>query len=208
MRRRVSQQRSKLMVWRFLCPLAGAAISVCGCQDDGSHRNPNASDSQQTQTQKPALAVEIESLDPPPMAIVDEPVQASMRLSEMTEDSFQLFIDVRIAPGWHIYAADGESGPFAPTVLELQLPTGVEMAGKWKYPEMQPRIESGTLADVYEGNVSFRADLKLRKSFPETNQTIQCRLEYQACNQFRCLPTTTRDLKFSLNQQTPDTPEN
>jgi DsbC/DsbD-like thiol-disulfide interchange protein len=206
-----SHQHSKFTLSRLFCPFAWLTIIVCGCHDDEPQQTSNSLGSEQTQTKMPALPVGIEVIDPQPVATSDEPVQATMRLSNsgsLSGDSFQLFIDVRIAPGWHIYAADGESGPFAPTRLTLQIPSGVEMAGDWTYPEMQRRMESGTLADVYEGNVSFRADLKLSQSFPQESQTIRCSFEYQACNQFRCLPATTRDLNFRLNQKTRHTPEN
>jgi DsbC/DsbD-like thiol-disulfide interchange protein len=199
----VSQQDSNSTLSQLLCRFVWLTIIVCGCHDVEPQQASNALDSQGTQTKKPALAAQINAADPQPVATSDEPVQATMRLNNsasLSGDSFQLFIDVRIAPGWHIYAADGESGPFAPTVLKLQLPAEIEMAGDWTYPEMQRRMESGIPADVYEGNVSFRADLKLLQAFPAESQTIRCRLEYQACNQFRCLPATTQDLNFRLNQ--------
>lgn len=200
------------MSGRFLCGIVWVIPCLCGCSDYSSKQQPlepgshAAQDDAINPTSLESNSV-VQSTEPK----ADEPVQAMIRLSRnpiASEDSLQLFVDLRITPGWHIYAADGDAGPASPTAFELKLPAGVEMAGEWTYPETQTHVGSGILAQVYEGNVSFRADLKVRKSIFVENQTIRCRIEYQACNNFRCLQVTTRELKISLNRSAPDTQEN
>lgn len=200
------------MIARFLCGIVCVITCLCGCSDDSSKQQPLELGSHTAQDE----AIRPTSLESNPIvqstgAKADEPVQAMIRLSRnpiASEDSLQLCIDLRITPGWHIYAVDGDSGPYSPTAFELELPEGAEIAGEWTYPDTQTHVGSGVLAQVYEGNVSFRADLRLRSSISAENQTIRCRIEYQACNQFRCLQVMTRELKISLNQSAPDTQEN
>lgn len=200
------------MSGRFLCGFVWAITCLCGCSDYSSKQQPLEPGSHLAQDDATTpTSLESNPVVQSTVAKGDEPVQAMIRLSRnaiASEDSLQLFIDLRVVPGWHIYAADGDSGPYSPTAFELELPAGVEFAGEWTYPETQTLVGSGILAQVYEGNVSFRADLKVRKSISAETQTIRCRIEYQACNQFRCLQVTTQELKITFNQSAPDTQEN
>jgi hypothetical protein len=160
---------------RFLWGIVWTITCLCGCSDYSSQQKPLEPGSHAAQDD----AIRPTSLESNPIvqstgAKADEPVQAMIRLSRnpiASEDSLQLFIDLRITPSWHIYAVDGDSGPYSPTAFELELPAGVEITGEWTYPETQTYVGSGILAQVYEGNVSFRADLKLRKSISVENQT-------------------------------------
>jgi DsbC/DsbD-like thiol-disulfide interchange protein len=174
------------MSGRFLWGIVWAITCLSGCSDYSSKQQSlqPGSHSAQDDTIQPT-SLESNPIVQSTGAKAVEPVQAKIRLSRnaiASEDSLQLFIDLRITPSWHIYAVDGDSGPYSPTAFELELPSGVEMAGEWTYPDTQTYVGSGILAQVYEGNVSFRADLKLRKSISVENQTIRCRIEYQACN--------------------------
>lgn len=195
---------------RFVCAVAFATDCICGCSDYSSQREALEGSSHAAEDEAKPISFESDPVGQSTVAKADEPVQAMIRLNsnEFASGGFvQLFIDLRITPGWHVYAANSDSGPYAPTALELELPEGVEMARGWTYPETRTNVGSGILAQVYEGDVSFRADLKMLKAFPEKKQTIQCRIEYQACNQFRCLQVVTRELRISLIPSTPNAPE-
>jgi DsbC/DsbD-like thiol-disulfide interchange protein len=93
----------------------------------------------------------------------------------------ELVIHVRVAPGWHIYVADGSSGPGLPTTLGLVLPEGLKAEGGWITPE--PKWGSDGRA-TYEGDIAFRRHL--RADIVAGVVEVRCELAYQACDHFSC----------------------
>jgi thiol:disulfide interchange protein DsbD len=104
----------------------------------------------------------------------------------------ELVIEARIAPGWHIYAADGPAGSGIPTSLTWKLPDGVEPAGEWQYPKTARGAEEQT--EIYEGNLRFRRPLRITERAKAGPLEIRCELTYQACNAFRCQPPESLEL--------------
>src|SRR5690242_9450873 len=84
--------------------------------------------------------------------LTDEPMptkpvvaQAALRpAADRNGSKVELVIGVRIAPGWHIYAADGPTGSGIPTALKWKLPDGIEAVGEWQYPKTSPGTEEQT----------------------------------------------------------------
>jgi DsbC/DsbD-like thiol-disulfide interchange protein len=104
-------------------------------------------------------------------------------------ETIELVIEARTAPTWHIYAADGPAGVGMPTTLTLKLPTGVEPAGEWSYPEASPAREGES--SIYEGGLVFRRALRLTGHMKPGPLAVSCDVRYQACDPFHCRPPTT-----------------
>lgn len=200
----------KLRQCLIVCLGVLAAIGLTGCEASLTGENAVASSEHQSETVTSVVTSQSPSADLLPDRINDEFLKAVIRLGETSQENgtaMQLFVDISITQGWHIYAADADYGPFSPTVVELKFPDGVEMSGEWIRPEATPLIGSGAMAEVYMGNVTFQANLKLSPTFLSNNQTIRCRLQYQACNEFRCCDSVTRDLTLGLDRKTLLQPE-
>ncbi len=76
-------------------------------------------------------------------------------------ETLEFIISVKLAPAWHIYAAQGSDGPSVATTLKLTLPKGVEPDGEWAYPD-PVRGKKGQM--IYEGTLEFRRKLRVEKA--------------------------------------------
>jgi len=180
------------MRWLLSAWIAGGIVlgSVLGCEK-APVPTPQASNvSKQTPVSQPA---------PPPTQsagpILSEestpkkPVvaQAALRPAAARNGSkVELVIEARIAPGWHIYAADGPTGSGIPTSLKWKLPDGVEAAGEWQYPKTARGAQEQ--AENYEGTLRFRRPLRITERAKPGPLEIYGELTYQACDAFRCRP--------------------
>ena len=105
------------------------------------------------------------------------------------DGSPDLVIRVHVAPGWHIYAANGSKGPGMPTTLELKLPDGLRTEGGWIIPE--PKLGPDGQA-TYEGEIEFRRHLRADPAAAGVIE-VTCELAYQECDRFSCrAPTEVR----------------
>jgi DsbC/DsbD-like thiol-disulfide interchange protein len=105
-----------------------------------------------------------------------------------------LIVKSRIAPMWHIYAADAPTGGSIATTLKLKLPDGVSTKGEWNYPT--PIKNPDAEGWIYQGDLTFSRTLKLSPDLAPRAIEIACEFGYQACDAFSCRPPTTIDLKL------------
>ena len=139
----------------------------------------------------------------PPDLVTEEPspaqpvvVAAALRPTEVRPgDTLTLFVQVRIAPTWHIYAVDGSPGENIPTSLKLKVPEGVQPVGSWTYPQAKPAA-SGQ-GSHYEGTVTFRQQLRIAAGATPGPLAVTCEFDYQACDPFTCRPPAKLALKAS-----------
>jgi len=181
------------MRWLLSAWLVGGVVlgSNLGCEKAPTTPAPPASNaSKQTPVSQHILA-------PPQSAgpsLTEEPTptkpvvaQATLRPAAGRNGSnVDLVIEVQIAPGWHIYAAEGPTGSGIPTSLKWKLPDSVEAAGEWKYPK--PGRGAGEQAEIYEGHLRFRRPLRITERAKPGPLEIRGELTYQACDAFRCRP--------------------
>ena len=122
------------------------------------------------------------------------PVVAAAELSPLRSragESSVIIVRVKLAPAWHIYAAEGSNGPGVSTALKLKLPEGVEADGQWSYPK--PVLGSDD-QKIYEGMVEFRRKLRVRPDAAVGPVSVTCELGYQACDPVSCRPPTKVEL--------------
>jgi DsbC/DsbD-like thiol-disulfide interchange protein len=104
-----------------------------------------------------------------------------------------LLIKAKTAPTWHIYAVGERAGTEIPTTLKLKLPKGVEADGDWICPKAKQN-PSGE-GKIYEGSMTFRRSLKIKRGAPAGPIEVVCDFSYQACDPFSCRAPTTVKLK-------------
>jgi DsbC/DsbD-like thiol-disulfide interchange protein len=104
-----------------------------------------------------------------------------------------LVVKAKVAPSWHIYAADLPTGSSIPTTLKLKLPKGVSLKGDWTYPVAAQNASDNTW--VYEGELTFQHALKVAPDVPSGPIEVTCEFGYQACDPSSCRPPTKIDLK-------------
>jgi DsbC/DsbD-like thiol-disulfide interchange protein len=100
-----------------------------------------------------------------------------------------LVVQVRTAPGWHIYAAGADSGPAVPTSLTLKLPAGWSAAEEWVLPEAVPNQDGQ--GGIYEGSFAFRRSLTVPRQAAPGPVDVICELRFRACDPFSCRPPAT-----------------
>lgn len=113
--------------------------------------------------------------------------------------SVTLAVRVRLASGWHMGAVgDGSSEEGAATVLDLQLPPGIETAGEWQLPASV--IQSGPQGRSagYEGDVTFRRKLRISADQPAGALELACTVTCQVCNAMLCKRPAPMRLKTPL----------
>ena len=128
------------------------------------------------------------------MAQMMDPVHFSSQLKELDGDEAEIIFSATIDPGWHVYSTDlGNDGPIAATFNAVKM-EGVKPIGKLK-----PRGKEIKKFDqmfqmelrYFENSVTFVQKVKFTK--PE--YSIDCYLEYGACNDRSCLPPSSVDFK-------------
>ena len=151
-------------------------------------------DIDQKQARKPSARIDL-SVPPPTRS---EPVKAGMGASRSelaAGDSFELAVEIRIAGGYHIYAATPTNAPFIPASLELTLPPGIRTDGDWVRPKATLARDG---AMIYADSVWFRRSLRVQPDALIGKFAINTKLKYQACNDELCFPPATIGLETAL----------
>ena len=104
-------------------------------------------------------------------------------------EAFAVAVHLSIRPGWHINANPPSGDLLIPTSLTLNADWPLDFA-RVRYPtgraQAFPALEE-TLS-VYEDQVALWADLSLPKSAAGTAGYVRFLVQYQACDEIRCLP--------------------
>jgi hypothetical protein len=122
------------------------------------------------------------------------PVVATAELSPASGhpgESSCILVRVKVAPAWHIYAAQGSKGPGISTALQLKLPAGLEADGDWSYPEPTSGSDDQM---IYQGTLEFRRKLRFRPDAAAGPISVVCQLAYQACDPVSCRPPAKMEL--------------
>lgn len=92
-----------------------------------------------------------------------------------------VFVKVRLAPGYHIYALEKTNSRNQATEIEAELPPGLRLEGQWRGPEPK-KLSDGSR--VYEKEVVFTNVLKGTSK----GQKVEITLSFQVCNELLCWP--------------------
>lgn len=129
-------------------------------------------------------------------AQIQEPVKFKSALTNVKGAEAEIVFTGHIDAGWHVYSTNlGEGGPISATFHAAKM-QGVELVGK-----LTPRGKEVSKYDqmfdmklrFFEGTVQFVQKVK----FTKPAYTIDCYLEYGACNDQNCMPPTQVTFKKS-----------
>ncbi len=129
------------------------------------------------------------------------PVSLSAKVFKALGDSNQeidVIIKIKIHKDWHIYAYVPESGMFYETVLDFELPKGVELMGDLITPDMATYIDDPEIL-LYKGELMFIQKLKVSKNY-DAGKAIKINLEYSACNAYTCKPIEEIEKKIFIKK--------
>ena len=115
------------------------------------------------------------------------PVHFTSQLKMLKGDEAEIIFSAKIEKGWHLYSTElGNDGPISATFHSNKM-EGVKTVGKLtprgreisKYDNM-----FGTTLRFFEGSATFVQKIK----FTKPTFTIDCYMEYGACNDEMCMP--------------------
>lgn len=109
-------------------------------------------------------------------------LSASIQADDDQADQFLLTIVLDINEGWHTYG-EVENDAMTSTVINLDLPTGSELAGDWNRPIGLPS-EKSLETTTYEGQVEF--SIKILANADALGKEIGVTVQFQACTDEYC----------------------
>ena len=127
-----------------------------------------------------------------------EPVKFTTSLDTKDDGTGEIVFSAKIDPGWHVYSTDiGDDGPTRATFNAVAM-DGVEAVGNLK-----PRGKVTEKFDEMFGTTLRFFELKgafvQKVRFTKPQYTIDCYLEYGACNEEMCLPPSNVEFKKTGN---------
>ena len=127
-----------------------------------------------------------------------DPVHFSTQLNMLKGDEGEIVFSATIDEGWHVYSTDlGNGGPISATFNAVKM-EGVETVGKLK-PRGHVIKQYDKLFDMEVLFFEKTAQFVQRVRFTQQKYSIDCYLEYGACNDEMCMPPTEVAFKVSSN---------
>ena len=124
------------------------------------------------------------------------PVHFSSQLKMLDGDEAEIVFTATIDEGWHVYSTDlGDVGPISATFNVVKM-DGVETVGKLKARGNVAK-QFDKLFDMEVRFFEHKATFVQKIRFTKQQYTIDCFLEYGACNDEMCMPPSQVELKKS-----------
>ena len=132
------------------------------------------------------------------MAQMADPVHFTSKLMMLGGDEAQIEFSAKIDNGWHVYSTGlGNDGPISATFNASKM-DGVKTVGGLTHKGNEiSQFDNmfGMKLRYFEGSVTFIQKIK----FTKPQYSINCYLEYGACNDETCMPPTSVDFIKSGN---------
>ena len=110
-------------------------------------------------------------------------------------ETVTVFIKVRIAEGYWIYALEKSGSENLPTRIEAKLPSEIEQDGPWRGPE--PKLKSDGARTIF-GEALFSSRLLISGFSQPAKHKLRFRLEFQVCNDLACWPPESIDMETDM----------
>lgn len=125
-----------------------------------------------------------------------DPVHFTTQLKELGNQEAEIIFQGKIDAGWHVYSTGlGNNGPTSATFNVTKM-DGAELVGK-----LMPRgKELNKFDQLFDQQVRYfehTATFVQRIRFTKPQYTINCYLEYGACNDEMCMPPSSASFKKS-----------
>ena len=132
------------------------------------------------------------------MAQMADPVHFTSKMTMLGGDEAQIEFSAKIDNGWHVYSTGlGNNGPISATFNASKM-DGVKTVGGLTHKGKEiSQFDNmfGMKLRYFEGSVTFIQKIK----FTKPQYSINCYLEYGACNDETCMPPTSVDFIKSGN---------
>jgi thiol:disulfide interchange protein DsbD len=127
------------------------------------------------------------------------PVSWTFSAKKIDDKTFEVHMTATIQKGWHLYSQDQPEDAIAvPTSFSLTANPLLNLDGKIKEVGKMEKFtdkQLGLSANQYSNNVDFIQTIKLKGS-AKTN--ISGSVEYQTCDDKKCLPPKTVNFSVAL----------
>jgi hypothetical protein len=128
------------------------------------------------------------------------PVTWTFTSKKLTNGNFEIHMTATLEKGWHLYSQDQPDDAIAmPTTFTITSNPLLEVVGKIREEGKMEKFRDNELdlsANQYSKTVNFVQTVKL-KGKVKTNFTGS--VEYQTCDDKKCLPPKTVNFKVALN---------
>ncbi len=128
------------------------------------------------------------------------PVTWTFTTKKLTNGNFEIHMTATLEKGWHLYSQDQPEDAIAmPTTFTVTSNPLIEVVGKIREEGKMEKFHDKELqlsANQYSKSVNFVQTVKL-KGKVKTNFTGS--VEYQTCDDKKCLPPKTVNFKVALN---------
>ena len=125
-----------------------------------------------------------------------DPVHFTSQLKMLEGADAEIIFSATIDEGWHVYSTDlGNDGPVSATFHAVKM-DGVETVGKLK-PRGNVTKQFDKMFDMELRFFEHKATFVQKVHFTKPQYTIDCFLEYGACNDEMCMPPSEVALKKS-----------
>ena len=125
-----------------------------------------------------------------------DPVHFTSQLKMLDNGEAEIIFNATVDPGWHVYSTDlGNDGPVSATFNAVKM-DGVETVGKLK-PRGNVTKQFDKMFDMELRFFEHKATFVQKIRFIKPQYTIDCFLEYGACNDEMCMPPSQVELKKS-----------
>jgi hypothetical protein len=133
------------------------------------------------------------------IAFAQNPVSWSFASKKVSDNVYEVRLIASIQPGWHLYAQSQPEDAIAqPTTFNFNSNPLLSLDGKVKEVGKLEKYKDeklGVAANQYSNKVDFVQLVKV-KGKAKTNVTGQ--LEYQTCDDKKCLPPKTVNFSIAL----------
>ena len=133
-------------------------------------------------------------------AQIVDPVHFQSQLKMLEGDEAEIIFSATVDDGWHVYSTDlGNDGPVSATFTAVKM-EGVEIVGKLK-PRGNVVKQFDKMFDMELRFFEHKAMFVQKVRFTKPRYTIDCYLEYGACNDEMCMPPTQVEFKTKGEHQ-------
>ncbi len=128
---------------------------------------------------------------------IEDPVKWKVSIEKVSDIEYDLVAIASIEKGWHLYSQDAE-GPI-PTAFIFIDNEGYTLSGNTKEGEGVTKFEEAFKLNVkhFSNKAVFKQRIKLLKE----SITIEALVEYQVCDDEKCLPPAETELSFKFPDQ-------
>lgn len=133
------------------------------------------------------------------VAFGQNPISWTFSAKKISDKQYEVHMTANIQPGWHLYSQTQPDDAIAiPTGFSINNNPLLKLDGKIKEVGSMQKFRDEKLdisANQYAGKVDFVQIVKL-KTNAKTNLTGK--VEYQTCNDERCLPPKTVNFSIAI----------